>query len=44
VELQSQVRHDEVGNNVGGSIVSKYGAVCDGRYIRYEDGFNEVRI
>ena len=41
VEMTSHVAYDDTGAFVGGSIVSKYGAVCDGRYIRYEDRFAE---
>ena len=39
--MTSHVAYDDTGAFVGGSIVSKYGAVCDGRYIRYEDRFSE---
>ena len=39
--MTSHVVEDENGTFVGGSIVSKYGTVCDGRYIRYEDNFSE---
>ena len=41
VELNSHVVRDASGANTGGSIVSKYGAVCDGSSIRYEDNFSE---
>jgi hypothetical protein len=36
------VKLDANGNNVGGSILSRYGALCDGAAIKYEDGFTEA--
>lgn len=43
VELSSRVSRDSAGRFVGGTIVSKYGTVCNGSTIRFEDSFPEAR-
>jgi hypothetical protein len=39
-----QVTHDARGRKQGGSILSRYGALCDGAAMQHEDTFAEVRL
>ncbi len=39
-----QVTHDARGRKQGGSILSRYGALCDGGVMQHEDTFAEARL
>lgn len=43
VDERSGVTYGADGRLQGGSILSRYGAICDGSQIKHEDNFNEVR-